>query len=99
MISRFVSQEVKRKLGTLLESFEKTVKVPVKESNKLVSRSLHVLQELGAFAFKDYLRNGIQPQLEAHAEQLAAYAEASTAAQLSCSATDIDVTYVNICKQ
>lgn len=77
---------MQRNLKLLLERFESTVKVPVKESRKLVNRSTHVLQELGAFAFKDFLRNGIQPQLEAHAEQLAAYAEASTAAQLSCSA-------------
>eukprot|EP00448_Togula_jolla_P008459 CAMPEP_0170612418 /NCGR_PEP_ID=MMETSP0224-20130122/23714_1 /TAXON_ID=285029 /ORGANISM="Togula jolla, Strain CCCM 725" /LENGTH=815 /DNA_ID=CAMNT_0010937923 /DNA_START=35 /DNA_END=2482 /DNA_ORIENTATION=+ len=72
---------IEEKLAQLVSSFEATFGMPVKETGKLISRTKHVLEELGMSAFYFALREGIIPQLEAHAAQLAALGMASAASR------------------
>jgi len=74
-VTKEACDEAEKKLEALLKDFEGTVQMPVKESRKMVKRTCHVLEELGMKAFRDALKNCIQPQLEAHAEQLASLAD------------------------
>ncbi|CAL1138448.1 unnamed protein product [Cladocopium goreaui] len=74
-VSREACSEAEKKLDALLGDFQNTVQMQVKECRKLVTRTCHVLEELGMAAFRDALKNCIQPQMDAHAEQLASLAD------------------------
>lgn len=74
-VSKEACSEAEKKLEALLGDFQNTVQMQVKECRKLVTRTCHVLEELGISAFRDALKNCIQPQMDAHAEQLASLAD------------------------
>eukprot|EP00435_Cladocopium_sp_Y103_P008406 s1067_g2.t1 len=74
-VSREACSEAEKNLEALLGDFQNTVQMQVKECRKLVTRTCHVLEELGMAAFRDALKNCIQPQMDAHAEQLASLAD------------------------
>jgi len=64
-------EEKMRPMFSVFESFN----IPFDDPAKVVRRALKVLHELGMSGLILYLRHGIIPQLEAHAENLAALPE------------------------
>lgn len=63
---------VEDKLGRLIKVCEASFGIRMKELGKLITRTAYVLEELGMSAFCFALREGVVPQLQAHAAQLAA---------------------------